>query len=308
MLQRDAFIQEITKKLSKDKSIYFLSADFGAAALDELRKLYPKNFLHCGISEQAMLDIAAGLALEGNKVFVYAMAPFLSLRSIEQTKCGAGLMNLPICLISVGVGIGYADAGPTHYSTEDFACFRAIVGSNVYTPADVASSVLIAQDILENPKFSYVRLDRDALPDILPKITSNEYKKGYKIFGKIDKKKIGLISHGKMTHKCLEIQKKESERFFCVDIFRSKPFPENLYKDISSCKGFIVVDEQSPSGNLSSCVFEGFGQQNYFPKIISKSLPEKYVFENGGREYLLDLNGLSINDIIEASNRINNAT
>ena len=41
MLQRDAFIQEITKKLSKDKNIYFLSADFGAAALDELRKLYP---------------------------------------------------------------------------------------------------------------------------------------------------------------------------------------------------------------------------------------------------------------------------
>jgi len=304
MLQRDAFIQEITKKLSKDKNIYFLSADFGAAALDELRKLYPKNFLHCGISEQAMLDIAAGLALEGNKVFVYAMAPFLSLRSIEQTKCGAGLMNLPICLISVGVGLGYADAGPTHYSTEDFACFRAIVGSNVYTPSDVPSTVLMAQDILENPKFSYVRLDREALPDILPKISSNEYKTGYKIFGKIDKSKIGLISHGKMLHKCLEVQKKEPNLFFCVDIFRSKPFPENLCQATSSSRGFIVVDEQSPSGNLSSCVFEGFGSQNYFPKIISKSLPETYVFENGGREYLLNKYGLSNEDIIDGAKHI----
>ena len=106
MLQRDAFIEEITKKLEIDKSIYFLSADFGAAALDDLRKKFPKNFLHCGISEQAMLDIASGLALEGNKVFVYAMAPFISLRSIEQTKCGAGLMNLPICILSVGIGLG----------------------------------------------------------------------------------------------------------------------------------------------------------------------------------------------------------
>ena len=54
MLQRDAFIEEITKKLETDKNIYFLSADFGAAALDVLREKYPENFIHCGISEQAI--------------------------------------------------------------------------------------------------------------------------------------------------------------------------------------------------------------------------------------------------------------
>lgn len=304
MLQRDAFIEEITKKLSDDKSIYFLSADFGAATLDELRERYPKNFLHCGISEQAMLDIAAGLALDGNKVFVYAMAPFLSLRSIEQTKCGAGLMNLPICLISVGIGLGYADAGPTHYSTEDFACYRAIIGSTIFTPADVPSTILIAKDILDNPKFSYIRLDRDVLPDVLPKLTSDEYKKGFKTYGKIDNKKIALISHGKMLHKCLTLHKKDPEKFFCVDIFKSKPFPEDLPKEISSCKGIIVVDEQSPSGNLTSCIFEGFSSKNYFPKIVSKSLPELYVFENGGREYLLNKYGLSDADIMSGIKQI----
>ena len=218
MLQRDAFIEEITKKLSQDKNIYFLSADFGAAALDDFRERFPNNFLHCGISEQTMLDLAAGLALEGNKVFVYAMAPFLSLRSIEQTKCGAGLMNLPICLLSVGIGLGYADAGPTHYSTEDFACFRAIAGSSIYTPADVPATKLIAEDILKHPKFSYIRLDRDVLPKISPEITREDFNKGFKIFGKIEDKKIALISHGKMLHKCLEIYNNDPNRFFCVDI------------------------------------------------------------------------------------------
>ena len=304
MLQRDIFIEEITKQLSKDNKIYFLSADFGAAALDILREKFPKNFLHCGISEQAMLDIASGIALEGNKVFVYAMAPFLSLRSIEQAKCGAGLMNLPICLISVGVGLGYADAGPTHYSTEDFACFRAIVGSSIYTPADAATTQFIAKEMIENSKFSYVRLDRDVLPNITPLLTSADYKNGFKIFGKITKDKIVLISHGKMFHKCLEIYNKEQDKFICVDIFKSKPFPKDLPKKISSCKGIVVVDEQSPSGNLSACVFEGFSEQNYFPKIVSKSLPEKYIFENGGREYLLNKFGLSNSDIISATKKI----
>ena len=265
MLQRDAFIEEITKKLNQDQNIYFLSADFGAAALDDLRKRFPNNFLHCGISEQMMLDLAAGIALEGSQVFVYAMAPFLSLRSIEQTKCGAGLMNLPICLLSVGIGLGYADAGPTHYSTEDFACYRAIVGSSIYTPADVPSTKLIAEDILKHPKFSYIRLDREDLPKISPEITHEDFNKGFKIFGQIDDKKIALISHGRMLHKCLEIYNNDSNRFFCVDIFRSKPFPEDLPKIVSPCKGIVAVDEQSPLGNLSSCIFEGFSHQNFFP-------------------------------------------
>mgnify|MGYP000011683866 FL=1 len=304
MLQRDAFIEEITKKLNQDQNIYFLSADFGAAALDDLRERFPNNYFHCGIAEQTMLDIAAGLALEGNQVFVYAMAPFLSLRSIEQTKCGAGLMNLPICLLSVGIGLGYADAGPTHYSTEDFARFRAIVGSSIYTPADVPSTKLIAEDILKHPKFSYIRLDREDLPKISPEITHEDFNKGFKIFGQIDDKKIALISHGRMLHKCLEIYNNDSNRFFCVDIFRSKPFPEDLPKMVSLCKGIVVVDEQNPSGNLSSCIFEGFSHQNFFPKIISKSLPEKYIFENGGREYLLNKFGLSKDDIIQASKKI----
>ncbi len=303
MLQRDAFIEEITKKLEIDKSIYFLSADFGAAALDDLRKKFPKNFLHCGISEQAMLDIASGLALEGNKVFVYAMAPFISLRSIEQTKCGAGLMNLPICILSVGIGLGYADAGPTHYSTEDFACFRSIVGSTIYTPADEVSTKMIAKEMIEKPKFAYVRLDRENLPPINPSITNEDYEKGYKIFGEVTDKKIALISHGKMIHKCLDLYKKNLNKLICVDIFRSKPFPKDLPKKISNCKGIVVVDEQSPSGNLSSCIFEGCSQENFFPKIISKCLPEKYVFENGGREFLLNKFGLSNEEILQATEK-----
>ena len=213
-------------------------------------------------------------------------------------------MNLPICLVSVGIGLGYADAGPTHYSTEDFACFRAIVGSSIYTPSDVTVTRLIAKEVLEKPKFSYIRLDRDDLPKISPNITNSDFIKGYKIFGKVDNKKIAFISHGKMFHKCLELCNKEPNKFVCVDIIRSKPFPKDLPKEINPCKGIVVVDEQTPSGNLSSCIFEGFSDQNYFPKIISKSLPERYVFENGGRDYLLNKLGLSTDDIIAATKKI----
>ena len=106
--QRDELINYIYDFACNDKSIYFLSADFGAPALDKFRENLPRQFIHCGISEQHMIDLAVGLALEGNKVFCYAMAPFVSLRCLEQHKCGASIMKLPIMTIVAGVGFSYA--------------------------------------------------------------------------------------------------------------------------------------------------------------------------------------------------------
>jgi transketolase len=298
MLQRDGFIEEITKAIEAgDTDIYFLSADFGAAALDRLREEYPRNFIHCGISEQNMIDVATGLALEGKKVFCYAMAPFLSLRALEQIKCGPGIMNLPICLISVGVGIGYADSGPTHYTTEDFACLRSIVGSNIYTASDTDTAINIAQELIANPKFAYVRLDRNELPTLQYDIENTKWRK----IGNEFRSKIALVSHGKMTHLCAEVQAGKSASFDVFDVIQSKPFPTDLVEILRDYRGIIVVDEQTPSGSLGSAVFEACSANRFWPVIINVTLPEKYIFDNGGREKLLIENNLNATKILQAS-------
>jgi len=304
MLQRDGFIDEIYKALETDKDIYFLSADFGAAALDDLRIRYKDNFIHCGISEQNMIDVAVGLALEGKKVFCYAMAPFISLRALEQIKTGPGIMNLPITLISVGVGIGYADSGPTHYVTEEFACLRSIIGANVYTAADTSSARKLAKDLLANPKFAYVRLDRHALPEIENAQDHNSFR----IIGEVSKdksaiQKIALISHGKMVHICAEVVKQNPNQFFAIDLIQAKPFPKDLIELLSNTKKMIACDEQTPAGSLGSAVFEAFSDVNLFPKIINVTLPEKYFFDNIGRDGIYKTNGLTAENIIKQSER-----
>jgi len=299
--QRDAFIIEITKAISKNRKIYFLSADFGAPALDNLRESFPDNFVHCGISEQAMIDVATGLALENNIVFCYAMAPFISLRAIEQTKCGPGLMSLPICLISVGVGLGYADAGPTHYATEDFACLRSIPRSTVYTASDSTVAMNLANYFVENPHFSYVRLDRDALPEIVES-TEIDIRRGYRIIGDIQSNSIALTSHGRMTHLCVEVQKEYPDEFFVIDIIRGKKFPDGVAKIVDECRGFIAVDEQSPGGSLFSAVQEDLSKKRVLKTSASLSLPDDYVFENGGRNYLLNKLGLNKENILNIAN------
>lgn len=300
-LQRDTFIAEIVRALAHDPSIMFLSADFGAEALDELRERYPAHFLHCGIAEQAMIDVATGLALEGRTVFVYAMAPFLSLRALEQIKCGPGLMNLPICLLSVGVGLGYADAGPTHYATEDFACVRAIGGSRVYTTADGESAAALARHLLASPAFAYVRLDRQDLPALVPDVTGETINRGYRIFGEPAPAKVALVSHGRMVHTCVALVAEFPQRFFAVDLIRAKPFPDALPALLSEAAGVVVVDEQTPPGSLPAVVFEGCAALRLSPRIVPLTLPEAYVFQNGGRVALLTGLGLSREGVLAAA-------
>lgn len=301
MLQRDAFIEEVKKRLETDKDIYFLSADFGAAALDSLREQYPDNFIHCGISEQAMIDIATGLALQGKKVFCYAMAPFISLRAIEQIKCGPSMMNLPIAILSVGIGIGYADAGPTHYITEDFACMRSILNLNVYTLADASSAKRLANQVLDNPELCYIRFDRHDQPE-LP-VTNLKTDLFYRLIGDtVTQDKVLLIGSGKMSHLIAEVCKERSD-VVGVDLIRAKPFPYTLGMLLEECGGVIVVDEQTPSGSLGAAVLEEMAKRNTLNKKVRiLTLPEQYLFENGGREYLLKKHGLSKENIIQTLN------
>ena len=297
-LQRDVFLEEIYKLLKVDKSIYVLSADFGAAALDAIREEFKDNFIHCGISEQAMFDIGTGLALEGKKVVAYAMGPFISLRAIEQIKCGPAMMNLPMTILSVGIGLGYADAGPTHYATEDFACLRAIGGTNIYTASDNLIAEKIAQNSLSNGKLNYIRLDRHPTSNIEFNKENFDFNDGYRIIGEYSEQKIAIISHGRILHSCLKTMNENKDLCFIVDLYNSKPISQKLANKLKNIKKILVVDEQTCSGNLTGAVQEFLAKNNIFNFIKNISLTERYIFENGGRDHLLKLNGLDEDSIL----------
>ena len=242
--QRDILIDRIYEMALKDKDIYFISADLGAPALDRLRDDLPEQFLHAGISEQNMIDVAAGLALSGKKVYVYAMGPFITLRCLEQLKCSLAHMNLPVTVISVGLGLGYADAGPTHYITEDLACLRAIVNFEVYTPSDLSTVVELAELINKKPALRVLRLDRNAVEDIHTQGISVdtgfvELKKG---------KQIGILSCGYVLQRILNnwAEVTNGLDIGLVDVFRNKPLNLDGLKPIFEKYKKIINKDYSP--------------------------------------------------------------
>ena len=290
--QRDILIDKIYEMALKDKDIFFISADFGAPALDRFRKDLPEQFLHSGISEQNMIDVAAGLALSRKKVYVYAMGPFITLRCVEQLKCSLAQMNLPVTVISVGLGLGYADAGPTHYITEDLACLRSIVNFEVYTPSDLSTVVELTELTKIKPALRVLRLDRNAVEDLYGQNVSVDT--GFAELKKGDR--VGIFSCGYILQRILKNWDNVSNGMDVglVDVFRNKPLNlESLKPIFEKYEKIITVEEQCLSGGFGSSILEAISDLDMVNSVKRLGLEERYYFENGGREYLLDTFGLS---------------
>tara|TARA_B100000989_G_scaffold79854_1_gene56909 strand:+ start:521 stop:1006 length:486 start_codon:yes stop_codon:yes gene_type:complete len=108
---RRKFGKLIDKIAKKDKKVYLLVGDIGYGIFDDFRKNHPERFLNLGICEQSLIGVAAGMALEGLKPWVYTITPFLIERPFEQVKLDIDQQKVNVKLVGFA---DYPTLGPTH--------------------------------------------------------------------------------------------------------------------------------------------------------------------------------------------------
>ena len=299
---RDAFIDNLCEAAQKDRNIFFISADFGAAALDALRSSLPSQFIHAGISEQNMVDVGAGLALSGKKVFLYAMAPFITARCYEQTKAVVASMQLPITFIAVGVGLGYDHATLTHFTPEDMACMKALNGIEVLTPVDAESAEAFARRSVERPAFRYIRLDRQQQPAVYNGKFSSLIDEGLCSLAEGDK--VCIVACGALIHKSLQARallQAQGINAGVLDLFRIKPLNgEGLKKILAKYSAVVTVEEQLLDGGFGSAVAEVFADGGIFKPMKRLGLKDGFAVVNGNRDHLHKLYNIDTIDIVHA--------
>lgn len=299
-LQRDLFIETVFEAAKSNPDVYFVSADLGAMALDRWRAELPEQFIHAGISEQNMTDMAAGLSFAGKTVFTYAMACFATTRCYEQIKCALALHGLPATLVGVGVGLGYDDAGPTHYTTEDLAAMRCIAGLELWTPGDAESTACLARRCLTQAALRYVRLERPALPDLYHGRFEQVMDHGAASIR--DGSGIALVSCGYMLHKSLDAADRlraEGIEAGVIDLFRLKPLDAGrLISLLAPYHTVVTVEEHFLSGGFGSAVLEALSDAGVHKRVKRLGLPDKYFFENGTRANLHKLAGMDVPSLV----------
>ena len=134
------------------------------------------------------------------------MTPFMTARCYEQLKISLSSMNLSVCVIGIGPGIGYADAGPTHYANEDIGIISALPNFHIFTPSDSFACKLLIKKIKNKKVLSYFRIDRDAHPSVYKRKNVKYYdcsfKKGFNEI--IRGNQTCIISSGYLMHKIMD--------------------------------------------------------------------------------------------------------
>jgi transketolase len=294
ILPRDAFIDEIFAAAKKNPNIYFMTADLGAKALDRFRVELPGQFIHGGISEQNVMDVAAGLAQNGKIVYAYAMAPFVTLRCYEQIKVAIASMFLPMTIIGNGVGYSYNDAGPTHYATEDISCMRALGGIEILTASDTETVLQTAKLTYTKPALRYIRLDRAFLPDIYPSGDKRFMRDG---LVEIETgEKACIIASGIATHIAKEVRTmlaEQGHKVAIIDAFRIKPIDSAVLKRVlAPYSKIITLEEHFLSGGMGGAIVEAMADAQILIPVKRIGVADKYFLENGGRGYIQSLAGV----------------
>lgn len=107
---RRQFGKTIVKLAEKDPRIVLLIGDV-YQEMDEFVEKFPDRFFNFGLTEQSIISIAAGMAIEGLRPVVYSLTPFLLERPFEQVKIDIDDQRLPVMLVG---NSDYPSHGPTH--------------------------------------------------------------------------------------------------------------------------------------------------------------------------------------------------
>ncbi len=294
---RDAFFDALYDIALEDRNIIVISADMGAPSLDKYRENLKEQFVNVGIAEQNMVNVATGLALEGKKVFVYAIMPFATLRCYEIIKVDLSLMNIPVTVIGVGAGFSYDDSGPTHHSTEDITIMRALPNMAVFSPSDSIMAAWFAKVSCRMTTPNYVRLDREVLPPLYP--PDADFTDGLAVLK--SGKDVCIIATGNMVHRALEVSdrlKKRSVNAGVIDLYRIKPINQKLLlSSIGQSKRVLTLEEHLLAGGLGSAVLEVLADTGETLPVKRIGIQDKYYYAYGGRHNIQSLCGLDVASI-----------
>lgn len=156
--QRGYFAGALFDEMEKDESIFLLVGDLGFGMWDKIKEKFPHRFINCGASEQAMMGIAVGLALEGKKPFVYTITSFF-LRCAETISLYLDHENIAVRLVGSGRDDDYKHDGVSHY------CYKAqdfIKASHLmeYYPENKEQIPDLVKRMVEKEEASFISLKR----------------------------------------------------------------------------------------------------------------------------------------------------
>ncbi|NLN82285.1 MAG: transketolase family protein [Clostridiales bacterium] len=255
---RDAYGESLVALAAEYPDLVVLDSDLAAATKTVMfRKAYPDRFFDCGISEQNMMGIAAGLAASGKQVFASTFAMFAAGRAFEQVRNSIGYPHLPVKIGATHAGISVGEDGATHQCCEDIALMRTIPGMTIINPADAVETAAAMRAVMKLDGPVYMRFGRLAVPVIFDDTLKFEIGKGIQIKEGND---VTIIATGLMVSEAIaaaELLENEGISARVINMATIKPLDtEIVLKAAKETRAIVTAEEHSIIGGLGGAVAE----------------------------------------------------
>jgi len=294
---RETYGKTLVELGKENKDIIVLDADLSPSTMTHFfAREFPDRFFDCGLEEQNMIAIAAGLAASGKTVFASTFAVFASCRCFDQLRMCLSQPRLNVKIVATHSGISVGEDGTSHHAIEDLALYCSLPGFTVVVPADAIETAEAVKVAAATYGPFYIRLSRPKTPLVYPE--------GYHFtLGKAVTMRQGedatVIAMGIMVAKALEVSDilaRQGIDCRVINMPTLKPLDEEVIVRAASETGAIVVaEEHLAQGGLGSRVAQVVAREKPIPMEFV-NLKDRYAL-SGKAEELLQRYGLTARDI-----------
>lgn len=306
---RDGFGQAIMILGKKNKNVIVLSADLAESCkVDSFLEKYPKRFIECGVAEQNMAAVAAGLSVSGKIPFITSFAVFSPGKSWETVRTTIMYNKANVKIAGHHSGIVTGQDGATHQATEDISSIRAWPGLNILIPCDSIQAKKATLKAAETKGPFYLRFSREKTPLITTENTPFSDK--IQVFWEDKNPKTTIFATGHMVYQALLAAKELKEQNIGVlvaNVSSLKPIDEKgIIECVKKTKSAISCEDHQIAGGLGGIISEIL-VQNYPAPMEFVGLRDTFAESADAKEllkkYQMDKNGI-INAVKKIIKRI----
>ncbi len=253
-----------------DEGLPVVAVDADLSGSTTTKKLaeagYADRLFNCGIAEQNMINVAAGLAITDHIAFTGSFAVFGTGRVYDQIRNTVCYSNLNVKIAPTHAGISVGPDGGSHQMLEDIALMRVLPNMRVLVPADYAAAHAALRLAATTPGPAYVRMGRATVPSVYDDNIQLELGEAYTLRAGSD---VSIIACGVEVEQALiaaDSLAQDGIQAEVIDAFCIKPLAEEaLLESISRTGHVVVAEEHSVHGGLCSAVAQMLAQKCPLP-------------------------------------------
>lgn len=301
---RNQFASQILDCAIADPNVLLLTGDHGYALFSEFMDTCPDQFINCGVAEQNMVCVAAGLAKAGFMPMVYALSAFIPARALEHIKLSIVHPRRKVIFFGDGAGFVYGQLGTSHHGLEDIALLRVLPGIRIFSPATPEQMKWSIDQAIAHDGPSYIRIGRaDQSTEVVSEAAADS---GFRqvFWGSFEAgRRVAFIATGSMVDEAVRLADTCCYGADVFNIAQIKPVPIGLlqirWQDYDAV---VTFEEHMEAGGMGSMVAQEIaaiapvrvkiiGARDFYPEACGDYVHLKKVFGLTGQPLIDRLDG-----------------